>query len=239
MIGPIVQVTLPGFAAGAALMALANRRAAAAVARARWLKFAVFFLIVHGVLGAAAAGRTWVLGLLGVILAAGSLELWRAWRRIAVPRPARVWLVFLAAAILALWNAWRLPPAAFAFVFIVTAACDGFSQVVGQWLGRRPLAPRVSPGKTVGGFLGGLAAAISVALLVRGLLPVAPAPAAALAALLAVTGLGGDLAASWVKRRAALKDYSAALPGQGGFLDRFDSLLGALALGASVLPAGP
>jgi phosphatidate cytidylyltransferase len=239
MIGPIVQVTLPGFAAGAALMALANRRTAAAVARARWLKFAVFFLIVHGVLGAAAAGRPWILGLLGVILAAGSLELWRAWRRIAVPRPARVWLVFLAAAILALWNAWRLPPAAFAFVFIVTATCDGFSQVVGQWLGRRPLAPRVSPGKTIGGFLGGLAAAIGVALLVRGLLPIAPAAAAALAVLLAVTGLGGDLAASWVKRRAALKDYSAALPGQGGFLDRFDSLLGALALGASVLPAGP
>jgi phosphatidate cytidylyltransferase len=48
--------------------------------------------------------------------------------------------------------------------------------------------------------------------------------------LTAVTGLVGDLAASWVKRRAGIKDYSSALPGQGGFLDRFDSLLGALAL---------
>jgi len=42
--------------------------------------------------------------------------------------------------------------------------------------------------------------------------------------------LVGDLAASWVKRRAHLKDFSNALPGQGGFLDRFDSLLGAMTL---------
>ena len=51
-----------------------------------------------------------------------------------------------------------------------------------------------------------------------------------LGVVVGVTGLAGDLAASWVKRRARLKDYSTVLPGQGGFLDRFDSLLGTLAL---------
>ena len=63
------------------------------------------------------------------------------------------------------------------------------------------------------------------------------APAAAWGASIAVAGLCGDLAASWLKRRAGLKDYSAALPGQGGFLDRFDSLLAAVALLA--LPGAP
>jgi hypothetical protein len=45
-----------------------------------------------------------------------------------------------------------------------------------------------------------------------------------------IAGLAGDLSASWVKRRAGIKDFSNALPGPGGFLDRFDSLLGALVL---------
>jgi phosphatidate cytidylyltransferase len=230
MIGEIIRVTLPGFAIGAVIMALANRGAPPETTRARWLKLAVFFVIVHAVLGVAAAGQPWVTGLLLVVLAAGAAELWRAWRRIAAPRPPRVWIVFLAVAGLSLWNGWRLPPPAFAFLFVVTASCDGFSQVVGQWLGRRPLAPRLSPGKTVGGFLGGLWAAVVVAVLARDLLPAGPIAAAALGGLTGVAGLAGDLAASWVKRRAGLKDYSSALPGQGGFLDRFDSLLGALAI---------
>ena len=116
-------------------------------------------------------------------------------------------------------------PPKFAFLYIVTATCDGFSQVVGQWLGRRKLAPRLSPGKTVEGLVGGLVAAASVAVLTRALLGGSTIRDAALLGVLAgLAGLAGDLAASWVKRRAGLKDYSDALPGQGGFLDRFDSL---------------
>jgi phosphatidate cytidylyltransferase len=237
MILEIVRVTLPGFVLGAVVMALANRRVPAATARARWLKLIVFFLIVHVVLVVAAAGRGWVVGLLLVILAGGGLELWRAWGRIATPRPVAVWPVFLILAVLAVVNGWRLSPQAFAFLFIVTASCDGFSQVVGQWRGRRPLAPTISPGKTLGGFVGGLVGAVAVAVLVRGLLPATPAQAAALGVLTGVAGLAGDLAASWVKRRAGLKDYSSALPGQGGILDRFDSLLGALAIVGAVLLA--
>lgn len=239
MIVEILRVTLPGFAVGAVVMALANRHAPPEAARARWLKLGVFFLIVHVVLGAAAAGRSWTVALLLVVLVASTAELWRAWNRIAAPRPARVWMVFPAAAAMVLAIAWHLPPAAFAFLFLVTATCDGFSQVVGQWLGRRPLAPRISPGKTIVGFLGGLSAAVVVAVLSRDLLPAGAVAAAALGVLASVAGLAGDLAASWVKRRAGIKDYSSALPGQGGFLDRFDSLLGALAIAGGVLLALP
>lgn len=237
MIAEIVRITLPGFALGATIMALSNRGAAPEASRARWLKLVVFFLIVHIVLGVAAAGRPWVIGLLVGVLAAGGTELWRAWRQIEATRPARIWIVFMALAVLVLWNASRLPTTAFAFLFVVTATCDGFSQVIGQWLGRRPLAPRRSPGKTVGGLLGGLLAAVTVAVLVRDLLQTTPVTAAALGMLTGAAGLAGDLAASWVKRRANLKDFSSALPGQGGFLDRFDSLLGALAVMGSILVA--
>jgi phosphatidate cytidylyltransferase len=77
-----------------------------------------------------------------------------------------------------------------------------------------------------------------VAVLIRGLLQTTALDAAVCGVLIGVTALAGDLAASWVKRRAAIKDYSTALPGQGGFLDRFDSLLGALALAGSALITG-
>jgi phosphatidate cytidylyltransferase len=94
----------------------------------------------------------------------------------------------------------------------------------------------LSPAKTVEGLAGGLAMAVVVALLARGLMPGASAwITAVLAVLTGLAGLAGDLAASWAKRRAGIKDYSAALPGQGGFLDRFDSLLGALAIMGTLL----
>jgi phosphatidate cytidylyltransferase len=231
VIGEIFAVTVPGFVLGAVFMALANRKVAAEAARSRWVKLVVFFLIVHTVLGVAALGRPWITALVLLIVAGGSVELSHAWQRMPVPRPWRVWTTFGVAAATALAVSWTLPPLAFAFLFLVTAACDGFSQVVGQLVGRRRLAPAVSPGKTIEGLLGGLVAAMVVAVLARGLLVDATvAGAAALACVVGLAGLGGDLAASWAKRLAGIKDYSAALPGQGGFLDRFDSLLGAMAI---------
>jgi phosphatidate cytidylyltransferase len=141
-------------------------------------------------------------------------------------------------ATIVVWVGTQLPGPVFAFVFLVTAATDGFSQVVGQLIGRHTLAPRISPAKTIEGLLGGLVAACAVALLVRGLLLQWSVSATlGLALLTAASGLAGDLVASFVKRRARIKDYSTALPGQGGVLDRFDSLLGALMLVGPALAA--
>lgn len=235
MMGQILWVTIPGFLLGAGGMALATRKASAPVARARWLKLSVFFLIVHGILAVAAAGQPWITILMLSVLIAGAVELSSAWRAMGAERPSWVWPAYLSLAALVLANTWRLQAGEFIFLFLATATCDGFSQVVGQWLGKRRLVPRLSPGKTVVGLAGGLVAASVVAILMRGLLELGPALAATLGLLAGLTGLAGDLAASWIKRRAGIKDYSSALPGQGGFLDRFDSLLAALAMTAPVL----
>jgi phosphatidate cytidylyltransferase len=235
MMRGVLAITLPGFLLGAIFMALANRRASVEIARARWLKLVVFFVIVHVVLAVSAAGRPWVTVLVALILVAGSVEFTLAWRAMKTPRPALAWILFAVVALLALGTSWYLPPGVFAFLFLVTAACDGFSQVTGQLVGRVKLAPRVSPRKTVEGLAGGLIAAVVVALLLRELLGARLQATVAIALLAGVAGLVGDLAASWVKRRAGIKDFSAALPGQGGFLDRFDSLLGALVIVGTLL----
>lgn len=109
----------------------------------------------------------------------------------------------------------------------ITAAADSGAYFAGINLGRKKLAPNLSPGKTlaglIGGFLSGLGAALIVSLL---FLPDHSLAGIIFAALLLV-GLGtiGDLTESIIKRSQNVKDSGSLLPGHGGLLDRFDSLL--------------
>jgi phosphatidate cytidylyltransferase len=105
------------------------------------------------------------------------------------------------------------------------ANSDAYAQITGQLVGTRALAPTISPAKTVEGALGGVLAG---ALFTAALCAIAGLPAlqgAAVGAVVALAGLTGDLAASGLKRRLGLKDFSPLLGVHGGVLDRFDSLL--------------
>ena len=97
----------------------------------------------------------------------------------------------------------------------------------GRALGRRPLAPTISPRKTVeGAICGVLAATAAFTLIGAWWMPaLPPAPRMALGATLALLGIGGDLFESRLKRAADVKDASNLIPGHGGILDRIDALL--------------
>lgn len=118
-------------------------------------------------------------------------------------------------------------PAALFLLMLTIIVSDSGQYFVGRALGRRPLAPRVSPKKTVEGAVGGfvLGAALLVALGAWWL----PGVPLALRLLLGVTvvalGIAGDLFESMLKRSAGVKDSSALIPGHGGVLDRIDALL--------------
>jgi phosphatidate cytidylyltransferase len=111
-------------------------------------------------------------------------------------------------------------------VLLGTWAADTFAFFVGIRWGRRKLAPHVSPGKSVEGFLGGLAGTMLVAGVAARFVSGFTLPEALLTGL--VIGLVsplGDLLESLVKRNLRAKDASHIIPGHGGVLDRIDSLL--------------
>lgn len=111
-----------------------------------------------------------------------------------------------------------------------TWASDTGAYFAGRAFGKRKLYPRISPGKTLEGALGGLvfAAAMAQALKMALGLPLSSAQALTIGLLAATLGVLGDLSESLLKRRAGVKDSSRLIPGHGGFLDRFDGVLFAL-----------
>lgn len=114
------------------------------------------------------------------------------------------------------------------WLFLVVWATDICAYIAGRTIGGPRLAPRISPGKTWAGLLGGMAGAGLCGGLVTAIgAPDKALPAAGLGLLLAVVAQLGDLLQSRLKRQAGLKDSGRLIPGHGGLLDRVDGLLAA------------
>jgi phosphatidate cytidylyltransferase len=110
---------------------------------------------------------------------------------------------------------------------LATFAVDTGAYAVGRSVGRHKLAPKISPGKTWEGAIGGYFAGAAAVLLLNELFNTGVAATTILpfALLMPVAAQAGDLLESWMKRRMGVKDSSGLLPGHGGFLDRLDSVL--------------
>ena len=113
------------------------------------------------------------------------------------------------------------------YFFLVLMGSDTGAYFTGRALGKHKLAPKISPGKTWEGLIGGIiAAAAFAALATFWFFPELPYQySIPLAIVMAIVGVLCDLAESAMKRGANAKDAASVLPGHGGFLDRLDSLL--------------
>ncbi|MBO0861333.1 MAG: phosphatidate cytidylyltransferase [Chloracidobacterium sp.] len=121
----------------------------------------------------------------------------------------------------------RLAPKLLTLFFIVVFAGDTGAYYSGRAMGRKRLAPRVSPGKTVEGAIGGLLGNVAAALIAHftffpELKIVYGVP---LVLVMGALGITGDLCESMLKRGARTKDAGGLIPGHGGLLDRLDSML--------------
>lgn len=119
------------------------------------------------------------------------------------------------------------------FILISAWGCDTCAYVVGKLIGKKKIFPVLSPKKSLEGCIGGVLGAALLGFLYGTLLvklfPVAVDTFAWQAALIcavgAVMSMVGDLAASAIKRNRGIKDYGKLIPGHGGIMDRFDSVI--------------
>lgn len=213
---------------GAIGMTIANAKADAQTRRQRWLKYFVYIFLTFILITAIYQDFFWIAAVL--ILLAGIYEIITVLKRSG---EKRVWFKIKSLLVYAILATGFL---IFSFqsgkyfqlvVYLQVLMFDAFSQVTGQLFGSKKLAPSISPGKTVGGLIGGFAFCMITTLAVWNLLEVTVLGKILSGLFTAASALAGDLLASWFKRKMKIKDYSRLLPGQGGVLDRYDSLIGA------------
>ncbi|MFD1735849.1 phosphatidate cytidylyltransferase [Bacillus salitolerans] len=113
------------------------------------------------------------------------------------------------------------------FAMFVIWATDSGAYFIGRAMGKRKLWPEISPNKTVEGSVGGVICALGVAFIFQAFFPINDSflKMIVITILLSIFGQMGDLVESALKRHYHVKDSGTILPGHGGILDRFDSLL--------------
>lgn len=116
------------------------------------------------------------------------------------------------------------------YVMVLVWGADSGAYLFGKLFGKHKLAPKVSPGKTWQGFLGGLATAAVISWAYGRWvgLDVAPRVLLICSVVAALASVLGDLTESMLKREAGIKDSGHLIPGHGGILDRIDSLTAAV-----------
>ena len=110
-------------------------------------------------------------------------------------------------------------------IFLCSWGCDTCAYCVGMLIGKHKMAPVLSPKKSIEGAVGGVAGAALLGVIYAAATQGKMAEDALICAVGALISMVGDLAASAIKRNQNIKDYGKLIPGHGGILDRFDSVI--------------
>ncbi len=223
----IYIIILSYFILGGIGFYLINRKKEPAVARKSYTKFGVYFIIIN-ILFFGITIRPIVFHYIAIlIIAMGLVELIRLFYRDQFKLP-----VFFAGSIViytilsaGLFVFSRVDKNLILFTFLILSIFDSFSQISGQLFGRTRIMPQISPNKTWEGLLGGAVISMGSAFLLKSLFKTSTPELILFTAGTVICAFMGDILASLYKRKYGVKDYSNLIPGHGGFLDRFDSLI--------------
>ena len=204
-----------------------NRRKPPAESRNSWIKYFTYLIIIHVLFFSIVFLPTFFRILAIVIIAGSFYELFKVYRQKGyVMKPVYYTAVVVLALFAAGFYAFSgLATGLILFTFLILSIFDSFSQVIGQIWGRRKLFRKISPQKTVEGFIGGIVIAVGSAYWLDGLLAGTGYLPMRLATGIVAFAFLGDMITSLYKRKYDVKDFSTFIPGHGGFLDRFDSLI--------------
>jgi len=214
------------FAMGGIATAIVNERKPEG-SKERWTKYIVYLLIVSSMLALIWNSMfSWTAAIIILVGGYEVISIGQGHKKamlIALPLYAAIGYLFLMYATFSFEDDTL-------FLYVVVLTFDGFSQLSGQLFGKTKLAPKISPGKTIEGLIGGFVFAVLTSLLLNKPLWVAT--------IICVAAMIGDLLASYYKRKCGVKDYGNLIPAHGGILDRFDSLIfaGAASLFIPTLP---
>ncbi|SHJ35564.1 phosphatidate cytidylyltransferase [Tangfeifania diversioriginum] len=227
MILTIYIIILSFFALGGIAFYIINQKKDKKTARASWLKFGVYFIIINVLFLCIAFAPQVFRYIVLVIILVGAGELLYLFKQSNFRNitffgiSLIIFLIFSAG----FYFFSQLDYKLILFTFLILSIFDAFSQISGQLFGKNKVLPRISPGKTVEGVLGGAVIAIITSFLFHNLTGKQTLNSLLLVIAIIFFALTGDALASLYKRKYGVKDFSQLLPGHGGFLDRFDSLI--------------
>lgn len=210
---------------GGIIMAFVNKNKDVRFQRNNWIKYFVYLLIMALLFGTILIKAIYFHYFGVLILLLGLFEITKL---IVSKRKVKLgiitMLLFFALAIL--FFQFSMMPAEYLFyTLFLTTVFDAYSQLTGQLFGRKKLFKNISPNKTFEGLLGGYIVTLLSAVFIHNQLQISVVKSVLIAVILATFSMIGDLLASYCKRKFEVKDFSRILPGHGGILDRFDSLL--------------
>ncbi|WP_010424580.1 phosphatidate cytidylyltransferase [Anaerophaga thermohalophila] len=227
MIKLIYIIILIYFLAGGIGFYFINRNKDRVVARKSYTKFGVYFIIINILFFSIIINPVMFKYIAFVIIGGGLIELFSLHQKSGYRHRGFFLLSLLAFVVLAigLYFFSRQSKELILFSFLVVSIFDSFSQITGQLWGTKKIFPEISPNKTLGGLTGGALVALGSAILLRNLYWGSLAELILVTIGIIVFAFAGDMAASYYKRRYNAKDFSNLIPGHGGILDRFDSLI--------------
>ena len=213
------------FIIGGILISITNKDKSKEVRKKSWLKYVTYAIIVNIIIVSILYDASYFYYVAITISLVGLIEIIQAiYRSRKTFVGISTLIVFLMlTCIFILFS--QLEQRVLLFTFLVVTIFDAFSQLSGQLLGKTKLIPVISPNKTWEGLIGGMIASSLAAILFAEIIGFSIIKTITLSILISIFALFGDLLASFSKRKFNIKDFSNVLPGQGGFLDRFDSLI--------------
>lgn len=225
----IILFSLLGLLAsiGGIAIAVINRHHDTSKQKQAWIKYVVYLFIVFSTLACIVFIPTYFHMFCTMIVLCGMVEIIRLqFKHQAVDSITFTIIIigYLIASFLFLLFS-RQHQEVLLFTFFIVICFDAFSQIAGQLFGKRKLFPTISPNKTAEGLAGGLISAISIGFLIGSILMWNWEQSLVYSFAIAGFAFAGDILASCVKRLYGVKDFSKVIPGHGGMLDRFDSLI--------------